>query len=404
MKKHTFLIVIILCSFILEAQENSQWRGPNRDGKFPDKDLLNVWPENGPELVWKYDQLGLGFSGPAFTSDGFYITGTTDSIGSIFFFDLKGELQWKKEYGGEWMTNFPGSRSTPTIVGDLGYVLSGLGLVYCFDANNGDNVWTVDLFKEYGGKKIMFGITEVLLVKGDILYCTAGGEEHNILALNRLTGDLKWSSKGAQKASAYTPPILFTHNGIEYLATFNALTALAINAENGKLAWTYPMIYDGGIHGNSPIYRDGQIFIMDGWKAGSRSLKIADDGQSVELAWENDLMDLENGGAILIGDNLYAANWKEKGISCVNWNTGEEKFSTKELISGTLSYADGMFYYYGINGKLALVKANETSFEVLSSFQLEGKKSRDHSAHLVIQDQKLYVRFNETLWAFDIAN
>lgn len=398
-----FLIVTFLTSCTNNTQDISEWRGPNRDGKFPDKGLLKVWPENGPEIAWKYDQLGTGFSGPAFTSKGFYITGTTDSIGSIFSFDLEGNLQWKKEYGGEWMTNFPGSRSTPTIVDDLGYVLSGLGVVYCFNATNGDNVWSIDLFKQYGGKEINYGITEVLLVDGDKIYCTAGGEESNILALNRFTGDLIWESIGGGKASAYCPPILFTHGGTEYLATFNTLTVLAVNAENGELAWTYPMKYKGGIHGNSPIYKDGYLFAMDGWGDGSRLLKIAEDGKSVELAWENNLMDLENGGAILIGDNLYAANWKEKGISCVDWKTGEEKFTTKELISGTLSYADGLFYYYGINGKVALVKANETAFEVLSSFQLEGKKSRDHSSHLVIQDQKLYVRFNETLWAFDIA-
>lgn len=301
------------------------------------------------------------------------------------------------------MTNFPGSRSTPSIVDDLGYVLSGLGVVYCFNATNGDQLWSIDLYKKYGGKAITFGITEVLLVDGDKIYCTAGGEKSNILALNRFTGDLIWESKGAGKASAYCPPILFTHGGTKYLATYNKLTVLAVNAENGEVAWTYPMKYKGGIHGNSPIYKEGYLFLMDGWGDGSRMLRIDEDGKNVELVWENNLMDLENGGAILIGDNLYGANWEEKGISCVDWKTGVEKFTTKELISGTLSYADGLFYFYGINGNVALVKAHETEFEILSSFQLEGKKSRDHSAHSVIHDKKLYIRFAETIWAFDIA-
>lgn len=397
------LIVIFLTSCTDNAQDISQWRGPDRDGKYPDTGLLKQWPENGPAVAWKYDQLGTGFSSPAFTSDRFYITGTTDSIGSVFSFDHDGNLIWKKEYGGEWMTNFPGSRSTPTIIDDLGYVMSGLGVVYCFNANTGDNVWSVDLYKEYGGQEINFGITEVLRVNGDLIYCTAGGKDYNILALNRFTGNLKWYSGGAGKASAYTPPTLFTHNGTEYLATFNLLTALAINAENGEVAWTYPMKYKGGIHGNSPLYRDGYLFVMDGWGDGSRMLKIAEDGKSVTLAWENNLMDLENGGAILFGDNLYGANWKEKGISCVDWNTGEEKFTNKEFTSGTLAYADGLFYFFGINGKVGLVKANEDSFEVLSSFQLEGKKTRDHSSHPVIHNKKLYIRFEGTLWAYDIA-
>lgn len=398
-----FVISLLLSSCTTSVQEESQWRGPNRDGKFPDKDLLKVWPEAGPNLLWNYDQLGKGYSSPAFTSDRFYITGTTDSIGSVFCFDHQANLKWKKEYGKEWLVNFPGSRSTPTIAGELGYVLSGLGVLYCFNAETGDNVWNIDLMKEYGGQVINFGITEVLLVDGDKIYCTPGGEKSNVLALNRYTGDLIWESKGNETPSAYCPPILFTHAGIKYLATQTAFTVMAINVENAEVAWTYPMKYKGAIHGNSPIYRDGFLFAMDGWGDGSFLLKISDDGKSVEQVWKNNLMDLENGDAILMGDNLYGANWAEKGISCVDWKTGEEKFTNKDFTSGTLIYADGLFYLYGINGKIGLLKASDTAFETISSFQMEGKKSRDHSAHPVIYDKKLYLRYDSDLWVYDIA-
>lgn len=399
----SLLIATLLASCTSSVLEKSQWRGPNRDGKFPDTGLLKEWPENGPAVAWKYDQLGQGYSSPAFTSEHFYITGTTDSIGSVFCFDHKGKLNWKKEYGKEWMVNFPGSRSTPTIAGDLGYVLSGLGVLYCFDAATGDNVWTIDLMKEYGGQVINFGITEVLLVDGDKIYCTPGGTESNVLALNRHTGELIWESNGNGTPSAYCPPILFTHNGTNYLATQTAFTVMAINAENGEVAWTYPMIYKGAIHGNSPIYRDGLLFAMDGWGDGSFQLKISEDGKSVEQVWKNNLMDLENGDAILIGDNLYGTNWAEKGVSCVDWKTGVEKFTTKDFTSGTLIYADGLFYIYGINGEVGLLKATESAFETISLFQLEGKKSRDHSAHPVIYDKQLYLRYDSYLWVYDIA-
>ncbi len=409
MKNQFSIIIIFLIITLLTSCSNtitldsSQWRGPNRDGKFPDKNLLKEWPENGPALVWKFDQLGKGYTSPAFTSDRFYITGTTDSIGSVFCFDHKGNLNWKKEYGKEWLVNFPGSRSTPTIAGELGYVLSGLGVLYCFNAENGDNVWTIDLMEEYGGQVVRFGITEVLTVDGDIIYCTPGGIKSNILALNRFTGDLIWESMGSGKSNAYCPITIFTHNGTKYLGTVTAMTAMAINAANGEVAWTYPTENKAAIHGNSPIYRDGFLFIMNGWGNGSFMLKISDDGKSVERAWKNNLMDLENGDAILIDDNLYGANWTEKGVSCVDWNTGEEKFANKDFASGTLCYADGLFYLYGINGKIGLLRATNTTLTTISSFQLEGKKSRDHSAHPVIYDKKLYLRYDSLLWVYDIS-
>lgn len=397
------LVALFSASCTNSSNEVSHWRGPNGDGEYPDKGLLKEWPESGPAVVWKYEQLGKGYSSPAFTNSGFFITGTTDSIGSIFSFDLDGNLKWKKAYGKEWLVNFPGSRTTPTIVGDHGYLMSCVGVLYCFNTENGDHIWSIDLFEKYGARQINFGITEILRVDGDKIYCTPGGEEHNVLALNRFTGDLIWSSKGVGARNAYCPITIFMHGGVKYLATVTELNVMALKAENGELAWSFPTKNKAGIHGNSPIYRDGMLFISNGWENGSFMLKIAEDGQSVEKLWGNELMDLENGDAILIGDNLYGSNWEHKGLSCVDWNTGEEKFTTKEFVSGNISYADGLFYWFGINGKVGLVKATDTAFEVLSSFQLEGRKSRDHSAHTVIHDKKLYVRYDSTLWAFDIA-
>ncbi|MBU1013962.1 MAG: PQQ-binding-like beta-propeller repeat protein [Bacteroidetes bacterium] len=397
------LSLILVASCVSKSPDISKWRGPNEDGKFPDKGLLTEWPENGPTVAWKYDQLGKGYSSPAFTSDRFYITGTPDSVGFIYSFDHEGNLKWKKEYGPEWMLNFPGSRPTPTIYGDLGYVMSSVGVVYCFNTKDGENIWTVDLMKTYGAPQIKFGMTEVIRVDENKIYCTPGGTKSNVIALNRFTGDLVWESKGSGTPSAYCPITIFNHGGVKYLATVTALNVMALNAENGEVAWTFPTNNESAIHGNSPLYRDGNLFIMNGWENGSFLLKIAEDGKSIERVWENDLMDLENGDAMLFGDNLFGSNWEQKGFSCVDWKTGIEKFTTKEFNSGTFIFADGLFYWYGINGQVGLVKANDDSFEVISTFQLEGKKSRDHSAHPVIHKKKLYIRYDSTLWAFDIA-
>lgn len=40
--------------------QDVQWRGPNRDGIFAETELLKQWPENGPELLLKVDNLGDG--------------------------------------------------------------------------------------------------------------------------------------------------------------------------------------------------------------------------------------------------------------------------------------------------------------------------------------------------------
>ena len=53
-----FLIVFLLVPIWLSAQNIAQWRGPDRNGIYPETDLLNEWPEEGPEQLWTTDGIG----------------------------------------------------------------------------------------------------------------------------------------------------------------------------------------------------------------------------------------------------------------------------------------------------------------------------------------------------------
>ena len=51
------------------------WRGPNRDGKSPSTGLLKSWPEEGPNKLWEFNELGRGFSTVAISDGVIYTTG-----------------------------------------------------------------------------------------------------------------------------------------------------------------------------------------------------------------------------------------------------------------------------------------------------------------------------------------
>ena len=86
--------LIVACSTVQEP-EISQWRGPNRDGIFPETNLLEEWPEGGPELLWRFEALGEGHSSAAVTDDAVFTAGTFDSITFALKFSLDGDLLWK---------------------------------------------------------------------------------------------------------------------------------------------------------------------------------------------------------------------------------------------------------------------------------------------------------------------
>jgi len=148
-----FIPFLILIAFVglscqkgktqLKNTEMSNWRGPNRDGIYPEKNLLKQWSENGPEMLWSFEGLGHGHSSVAVISDRVFVTGVKDTIvseGTLFTFDLNGNLLWQKNYGKDFCLNFHGTRSVPVVVDDLIYTESGMGAVYCLKTETGEQV------------------------------------------------------------------------------------------------------------------------------------------------------------------------------------------------------------------------------------------------------------------------
>ncbi len=151
------LILLFIFSFSANAvftQSFNNWRGPARDGHYPDKGLLKQWPENGPKLLWVYENLGIGFSSPVVANGKIYVTGMEGNTGYVYILSDKGVLEKKYPYGKEDTGNYPGTRSTPTIAGNLMYMASSQGEFVCMDLNTGQKKWTVNLFEDLDGRNI----------------------------------------------------------------------------------------------------------------------------------------------------------------------------------------------------------------------------------------------------------
>ena len=157
------VIIMISCS---GKREFSQWRGPDRDGKYPETGLLKEWPDEGPEMLWSFEGLGAGHGSVSIVGDRLFVLGMPDTIGVIFSFDLQGNLLWQKEYGLEWSTNYVGTRSTPTIKDGLLYFVSGQSVAYCMDTDTGELIWSVDMQEKFDGRQIRWGMRNLPCLTG----------------------------------------------------------------------------------------------------------------------------------------------------------------------------------------------------------------------------------------------
>jgi outer membrane protein assembly factor BamB len=271
----------VLYPYYAATQTTAQWRGQNRDGIYNDKGLLKSWPEAGPALLWYNEGLGEGHASAAVTADRVYTAGAIDGIGYLFCFDLTGKLIWKIPYGEEWVESYPGVRSTPLIYDGKVYLYSGLGKLICRRADNGDFIWSRELLKDYKAPNIKWGVTENLLIDGNKLFCTLGGTDVNVIALEPGTGKLIWKSSGKGETSAYGSPAIIKLAKKSILVTHTASSILGIDTDTGKLLWSHDQPNKYSVHANTPLYHDGYLYCVSGYGKGGVMLKVAEDGNSI---------------------------------------------------------------------------------------------------------------------------
>ena len=395
------IILTTLLLFNVQAQEPTRWRGPSGDGIYPETGLLKQWPVNGPEILWSYENLGQGHSSAAVSSGFIYTSGMIEGKGYLFKFELDGTLVYKKSYGPEYTESWYGTRGTPVIVGEKIYLESGHGKLVCFNNSDGQIQWSKNLFKDFDGKNIQWGVNETPVIDGDIIYVTPGGRKYNVVALDRHTGKLIWSSPGKRELSAYCTPVLFEHNGRKILATHTASHLIGLDAATGKMLWSQSQPNEWSVHPNTPLYHNGELYYFSGYGQGGGMLKLSADGNSVSQKWRNRTIDSRMGGAILLDGYIYASGDNNREWRCLEWKTGKEMYASAAIAKGNLIYADGMLYCYSERGELALVKADPSGFQIVSQTRVM-LGSEQHWAHPMIHDGVLYVRHGKALIAYKV--
>ena len=395
------LIAIILGTSVCFGKDWPQFRGVYRNGRATgESGLLEKWPEGGPAMVWSIDGLGKGFASVSVVDGTIYTTGMIAKTGYLFAIDTNGKLKWKEEYGPEWAGPHPGTRTTPTVDEDRLYIMSGQGRIACFNRESSDLIWKVDTLEKFQGKNIKWGIAESVLIDGDKVYCTPGGKDATMVALNKHTGQTIWTTKGLSNLSAYCSPIL--SGGC--LFTMVEKLIVCVDSDNGKVLWTIPHETRNAIAAVTPLrYCGSRVYFTSHVTGGTMIRSAKKDGEYTEI-WSSEALDSLHGGVVWVTNprqNLYGSDSKGNWV-CQNTRTGEVPFKEKLFdAKGSIAWADGMLYCYSEKGTLGLVRPTKDGMELVSSFKIT-KGSGDHWAHPVICNGRLYIRHGDVLMAFDV--
>lgn len=409
-RRYAFLFVLVfLC-----AADWPMFHGPDGLNRSYDTGLLKSWPEDGPPLLWKIDTLGektSGYSSLSFQGDRIYTAGGMDEKAYVFCLDMNGKILWKCETGPLWTKNYPGTRSTPTLDGDLLFDYSAFGVIRCIDSKSGLLKWSRDLLADFEGENIIWALAESPLLDGDKIICSPGGKKGSIVALNKHTGETLWASPYLEGNAAYGCGTFFEFQGRRFLAIMYAKGLAVISPKNGELHFKFEHTQRYDINCTRPIYRDGMLFICNPATPpnpmGALMLNLSFEGEKLtgKELWRNKNFDNLHDSVMLIGDRLYGTSHEYRGgmFMCVDWQTGETIYENRQSGRGSFTLAEGLLYFLSENRDVMLIRPNPDDFEVISRFKLSNDGEGPSWAHPVAHERKLYIRHGKYLYCYDIS-
>jgi outer membrane protein assembly factor BamB len=152
------------------------WMGAHHDGISRERGWSADWPESGLPMVWQ-KQIGIGFSSLAIADGRLFTLGHKNGKETVYCLDnATGEILWIHSYLAALVDNLHegGPGSTPTIDGEYVYTLGREGQLYCFQATDGEIIWSKLLQQDLGIELPEWGFTSSAYILDQQLILEAG--------------------------------------------------------------------------------------------------------------------------------------------------------------------------------------------------------------------------------------
>jgi outer membrane protein assembly factor BamB len=309
-----FLLALIVLGApaLVLADDWPQWLGPQRDGVWREKGLIEQFLKGGPKIVWR-KPVSDGYSGPAVADGKVFITdrlrakGVEDpkspfdvgkllGIERVHCFDAKtGDVLWTREYDCPYEVSYAaGPRTTPIVSGDKVYTLGTMGDLYCWNIKDGSVVWSKNLAKAYDIPTPKWGFAGHPLIDGNRLICLVGGQGSVAVAFDKDNGKELWKNLSA-KQPGYAPPMIYTFGGKRQLILWHAQAVNGLDPETGKLYWTQPWgsesdgggVKEVGAGMSIPTPRKlGEQLYLSCFYNGSLMIKLDGQGDRPTVLWQ----------------------------------------------------------------------------------------------------------------------
>lgn len=358
------LSALILSNALAHAGDWPQFRGPQRNGQSPARDVLAVWPAGEPAKVLWRAQVGRGHSAVSVAKGLAYTAGWDGQSETVWCFDAAtGREAWRQSYPSKTIVQWPGPRATPTVSDGAVFTLGQHGQLRAWDAKIGTPRWSRDLARSYQ-PDVDYGFMWSPLLDGRLLLLGAGSRG---LALRIEDGSIAWGAD--EKPGACASPVPFVRDGrrgvalVTMSAARDSTTLVGLDPQSGAVLWSSPPWPEKwGAVCNDLLVTDDSVFVTSA-ETYSRGARFRLEGQTLKPVWESPKVSSYTGNAVLIGGHLFLVT-KAGLLKCVDWAIGNETWSQRGFGTyGALIAADGkLFVQASATGELIVVEASPASY------------------------------------------
>ena len=291
-----------------------------------------------------------GFASYSPVTDGQRIYSWFGSRG-LHCYDLKGELQWEKEFGKQRTAAGFGEGNSPALHGNT--------LVVNWDHE---------------------------------------GEDF-IAAFDKTTGKELWRNPRDEKTT-WTTPLILERDGKAQVIVCASQRIRSYDLATGKQLWEC-----GGMTANvipTPVSDFGMLYAMSGFRGNSLlAIKLGRTGDLTDsdaIAWKHGKSTPYVPSPLLYGDKLYFFAGNNATLSCFDAKTGVALMDAERLEGPSGFYASpvgasGRVYLAGRNGT-SLVLKNSGKLEILATNKLDEK----FDASPAVVGRELFLRGHENLY------
>ena len=379
----------------------TDFRGPDRDGRYSQTPIRTDWPFDGLTPLW-HQPIGGGYASFVVANGLAFTIEQRRDREVVTAYDVEtGRELWNHE----WEANFDealggaGPRATPTWSDGRVYALGATGFLWCLDAVTGTVIWHRNILDDSQGRNLTWAMSASPLIVDDLVIVQPGGRQGwSVVAYDRHTGDVVWHA--LDDVQSYTSPMIVTLDGQRQILTVTASRAIGLAVEDGTLLWEYPWITSTVPNIAQPIVIDeNRIFLSAGYGHGAMVMAVVRNGTqfTAEPLWRNNRMKNRFGSSVLHEGHIYGLD--ESILACMDADTGALRWKGGRYGHGQLLLAGEHLVVLTEDGQLVLVRATPDGHEEVGRSEALDGKTWNVPA---LADGLLLVRNSREMAAFDL--